>query len=335
MYRGGVRRKPFASPALLFAAATSCVPALALADVTPGECIDANGKGQSLRRDGKFADARAELDLCNDPRCPALVRNDCAQRADELERAQPTIIFDVKDDEGNDVSEVAVTVDGHPLSDRLDGRALAVDPGEHSFGFAVAGKPVILRRFVVKEGQKERRESIALGAGSTSSKPAVLFCPPSEKAGPLPVPYAPSNGTSTVARTHPPPLQTKGDGDARRKDRKTIGLFLAGTGGIGIAVGAAFGLLALSRWSESKQECGTPTACSNHAQAVGAHDAALTYGATSTVTFIVGGLLAAGGIGLFFSPTAAAPPAANGTEAHRRATMSLSGARLALEGTFP
>jgi hypothetical protein len=42
----------------------------------------------------------------------------------DLERAQPTVVFDVKDDAGNDLTDVKVTVDGNPLADKLTGTAL-------------------------------------------------------------------------------------------------------------------------------------------------------------------------------------------------------------------
>ena len=87
----------------------------ALADLTKDQCIDANGKGQELRREGSFAAARLQLRQCATPSCPAMVRDDCTRRLDELESAQPTILFDVKDATGTDLIDVRVSVDGQPL----------------------------------------------------------------------------------------------------------------------------------------------------------------------------------------------------------------------------
>src|ERR1700689_3253040 len=111
------------------ALALTFTPTSALADLTKGQCIAANTKAQDLRRDGKLSEARAELQTCGDPSCPALVRDDCTKRLNELEGAQPTIIFDAKDGAGHDLSAVAITMDGHPFADKLDGKALRVDPG--------------------------------------------------------------------------------------------------------------------------------------------------------------------------------------------------------------
>ncbi len=77
----------------LGAIAALASPAPAAADVTKKACIEANTLAQASRRDGKFAAARAQLATCGDPSCPGIVRDDCAQRLDDLERIQPTLIF--------------------------------------------------------------------------------------------------------------------------------------------------------------------------------------------------------------------------------------------------
>ncbi len=113
-----VRRATFAAPLRC----SSLAPTVARADMTKDQCIDANGKGQVLRRDGKLAAAREQLRSCADPSCPAMVRDDCNKRLDSLEAAQPSMVFDVKDAAGADVINVVVTVDGQKLTDHLDGR---------------------------------------------------------------------------------------------------------------------------------------------------------------------------------------------------------------------
>jgi hypothetical protein len=135
-------------------------------DVTKDQCVDANTKAQSLRRSRKLVAARAQLAICADPRCPAMVRDDCTQRVDELEKVQPTIVFDAKDGAGNDLSDVRVSMDGKPFVGKLDGTALAVDPGPHAFTFEVTGQPIVTRGFVLKEGEKLRRERIVIGPHS-------------------------------------------------------------------------------------------------------------------------------------------------------------------------
>jgi hypothetical protein len=145
----------------------------AFADVTKNQCIEANTRGQELRRDGKLSAAREQLRLCANPACPALVRDDCARRLDELDKIQPTIVFVTKDAAGNDVAGVAVAVDGRPLAARLDGSELLVDPGEHVFTFTAPGQPPISRTLLLAAGEKDRRQEVVVGGGAATPAPAA------------------------------------------------------------------------------------------------------------------------------------------------------------------
>jgi hypothetical protein len=259
------------------ASATLLLASRASAD-TPKEikaqCIDANTQSQSLRRSGNFSGARAELKICIDSRCPKIVRNDCAQRLDELERAQPTVVFDAKDPAGVDLSAVKVTVDGHPWAERLDGTALPIDAGEHSFTFEVPGQPPVSRRLVLEEGEKARREHVVIGV-PTPLPPRIV------PVTPLPQPSPePARGGSSIGRP--------------------IGLIAGGLGIAGIATGAVFGLMTKAAIDRQNQECGSDT-CSPSArpQALVDHDIAVRYGLFSDIGFIGGGVLLAGGATLF------------------------------------
>jgi hypothetical protein len=132
-------------------------------DPTREQCFAANESAQSLRQSGKFQPARAQLLTCIAPSCPSAVRTDCEERLNELEKAMPTIVFAAKGPDGSDVSAVKVTMDGAPLVERLDGVAVAVEPGEHSFEFTAEGYPTVSKKLVVREGVKGRAEAIRLG----------------------------------------------------------------------------------------------------------------------------------------------------------------------------
>lgn len=144
---------------------------LASADETKASCIDANARAQDSWRNNRFSDARAQLRRCADATCPELVRDDCAKRLDDLGQAQPTIIFEVKDQTGNDVPAVAISVDGQPLAGAAPGTEVAVDPGTHSFTFELKeGKAGA--KLVIVEGIKMRRVPVVMTpAGVTSTTP--------------------------------------------------------------------------------------------------------------------------------------------------------------------
>lgn len=242
------------------------------AGITKEQCADADSQAQELRRDGKFSAARQKLQQCSDPACPGIVRDDCVQRVDDLERAQPTIVFDAKDGEGHDLVAVHVTVDGAPLTEKLEGRALRVEPGSHTFTFTAAGNPTVTETFVLKEGEKERRERIVIG----QPKPVA------------PTPTAPSIAT-------PPPVSSGG-----WTSTQWVGVTLAGAGVIGLGVGGVFGLLTGSAWSSAKDACGGDTShCRDVSTASSDKSTALSDSTISTVGFAAGGVLLVGGAVLF------------------------------------
>ncbi len=270
----------------LIVASLALSSSLAFADVTSDQCIDANAKAQGLRRDGKLTASRAQLQICVDTHCPAMVRDDCARRLDELDRLQPTIVFDGKDPAGGDVSAVVVTVDGRHWVDKLDGSPLAVDPGAHTFTFQAAGQPLVTRTLVVKEGEKGRIERVVLGTAPPSAPPAAVV-----------VAVAPGRD----ALSSSPPREPA----HRLGTRKVVALALGGVGVAGIAAGSVFGLLASSAWNSSKGACSQASCpASTRPQAVKDHDTAMTDGTLSDVAFIAGGALLVGGVALFFTAPA-------------------------------
>ena len=58
-------------------------------------------------------------------------------------------------------------MDGELITDRLEGTAVPIDPGSHTFVFETAGKPPITKRFVIRESQKDRPEVVVFVPAST------------------------------------------------------------------------------------------------------------------------------------------------------------------------
>lgn len=274
IHRTRFRRFSFAVSVGLALAA----PGVAAADVTKAQCIEANTKSQELRRDGKLTEARELLRKCSEPACPRLVRDDCTKRMDELEKAQPSLIFDVKDARGGDVIDVRVSVDGRLLVDHLDGNPVKVDPGPHAFSFEAPGQPAVMDQVLVREGETGRHESVVI---PTLNKPAVA-------AGSTP---GSNDATSPSAGPDTPP--SKGLGTQR-----LIGLVVGGVGVAGLAAGTIFWQLGTSAWNSAKQACGgNPSACTDVSSGTSYRSTATTDASVSTVAFIAGGaLLAVGGV---------------------------------------
>lgn len=256
-----------------FALGLSFIAAPAAADITKAQCVDANTYGQTLRREGKLTAAKGQFQICNDAKCPEIVRTDCTQRMEEVETAFPSIVFDVKDAAGGDISAVKVMIDGQLVAEKIDGLPLRVDPGSHEFKFEVPGEKALIRTFVLKEGEKLRRERV-LFVGET--KPAT---PP----------------------TTPPPAGKKEEPSKNGPLLKFAGLGLAGAGLVAIGVGSFYGVKALGKKSDQEEHCKSATSCANYPQAQSDHDGAQVWGRFSTIGFIAGGVLLVGGAVLFFT----------------------------------
>jgi hypothetical protein len=258
---------------LVLATSTLAAPAPAYAQPTKEACREANTRGQDLRRGGKLSLAREQLRACGSAECPNLVRDDCARRLDELENAQPTIIFEAKDDAGNDLSEVEVEMDGAPLVHKLDGAALSVDPGEHIFAFTATGHASLSRKLVLAEGEKARHEVVVI---AFPPRPPVPSAP---EPAPSPRPAAPSTN-------------------------RVLALVVGGAGLAGIVLGSVYGVTTFSEVNQQNTDCASASSCPNHSKATSDHNAATNDGTISTVAFVAGGALLVTGVALFLTARA-------------------------------
>jgi hypothetical protein len=296
--------------ALAWLAASCLIAVPARAD--DAACIAASEQSLALRRQGRLHDTLQQLAICADAACPAEVKAECSQRVAAADAAMPTLILAAKDGAGNDLSVVTVWMDGAPLASALDGRPLAIDPGEHSFRFEAPGQPPVEKKLVLREGEKDRRESVVLG-----------LPPPPPVAAPLPV-------------AAPPPAPSQWS------SRKTLALVGGGLGVVGVALGAVFGAYASSAQSREKGDC-SASACPNRPQARADYDAATKDATGSTVAFAAGGVLLAAGVVLWITaPSDAGAPsnaAARGTAATTRGLRLVPGfapheGRVTFEGSF-
>jgi len=279
------------------------VPARASADSSDSSvdrCVDANTRAQGLRHDGKLGEAREQLKICADASCPGLVRDDCTQLLDDLDRAQPTIVFDVKDADGHDLTDVQVVVDGHPFADRLDGVALAADPGAHTFTFTATGRPQVVQQVVVREGEKNRRESI------------VLKGLESREANQVP-------GARPPPRVLPARAPPEGIGGQR------MGALIVGAAGVAaLGAGGALALVARSKSDDSDALC-PGTRCPSP-EALTMNREALRWGDAATVLVVSG----AAGVGA----AAALWLTARSSSGRSSIAVAVSGTAFSVRGTW-
>jgi hypothetical protein len=189
-------------------------------------CVDANEKAQKLRDEGKLRAAREQMLICARDVCPGPVKKDCTEGIEKLDAAAPTLVIGAKDAQGRDAVQVKVTVDGQPLTDKLDGKPVVVDPGEHTFRFEIAGAKPLEERLVIKTGEKNRVVNVSFG-GETA---------------PVPTPT-------------PTPTQDAGGGAG------FLPYALIGVGVVGLGMFTFFGLKGKGEIDDLKNSCGKTSSC--------------------------------------------------------------------------
>jgi hypothetical protein len=191
-------------------------------------CTKSAERAQVLRRGGKLASAREALRECAADACPAVVRDDCRTWTAELQAAQPTIVFSVRDRTGADLLTAKISVDGVPFLDRIDGLARPLDPGPHDIEVASPPEAPIRLRIVVHEGEKQRVIPITF----------------------QPAPVAPERAPEVAPAAETPPI--------------TPWVYVAGGVALaGFAGFAYFGLTALSDHAALRDGCATSGSCTD------------------------------------------------------------------------
>ncbi|WP_437538951.1 hypothetical protein WME79_22805 [Sorangium sp. So ce726] len=177
--------------ALSLAAAAALSLTGARTDAAPHKqaCAAAYERAQGLRRDGRLIEARDALVTCSQPTCPAAAVADCGPWLAEVEKSLPSVVVVARDAHGRERLDVRVLVDGRPLAAALDGKALPVDPGPHTFRFEPATGPAVEERVLIREGEKNRPLTVTLGAppagAPASPRPlAPRAAPPAEPSVP-------------------------------------------------------------------------------------------------------------------------------------------------------
>lgn len=196
-------------------------------------------------------------------------------------------------------AQPVIEIDGQPLPAALIGAARPTDPGDHTIEASAPDHIPARRR-------------VTLTAGQTDALALTLDVDPNASAKAKPAPVASAEASAAPAtRGGPAPIASPAA--VERSAPNHVPAYIAwSVGGAALAVGAAYGWVAMNQKSDLDK------ACPNHrcppAQS-GRLDAAKTNGVISSVAFGVGlGAAVAGGLLFFLADGSAAekpqPPAA-------------------------
>lgn len=202
--------------------------------------------------------------------------------------------------------DVEVTLDGNVLDPAVLGSPVPVDAGKHSIEATAKGKKPFATTIDVSDRVRTPSVEIpALEADPAASKPATDG----------------NAGDDTGPHDERP-----SDGSTQRY----ISYALMGVGVVGVGVGAFYGLRTSSKWTEAQEHC-TGVEC-DRAGVVLATEAK-NAGTVSTVSFIAGGLLLAGGAALFFTAPSG-PPKTTGAIAPRHVRVGVGLGSVTVGGRF-
>jgi hypothetical protein len=196
-------------------------------------------------------------------------------RADKLEPRliRLTIVSQEKDTE--------VKLDGNVLDSAVLGTAVPVDPGKHAIEATAKGKRPFTTTIDVSD--RVRTPSVEI--------PALDVDPDAAKA---------SASAANADKTAP---EAKGGSTSGQRIASYV---LMGVGVVGVGVGTVFGLKTSSTWSDAKAHC-TGLECDRTGVQLATD--AKNAGTVSTIAFVAGGALLAGGAVLFFTAPSAASKA--------------------------
>jgi hypothetical protein len=193
-------------------------------------CTTSYEKAQYLRRDKKLRAARKELITCSQATCPGAIVSDCTQWMSEVDKIIPSVVFDARDSKNQSLADVKVSMDGEVLQSKLDGTAVQVDPGTHTFHFEMADGTSGDQQVLVLEGEKAR---------------VITYS----------VPVTPGGGSTEPPKNQPDQPSSGGS--------KTLAYVVGGVGVASLAVGIIVGAMGSSQASSDKSTGGCAPNCSD------------------------------------------------------------------------
>ncbi|MEO8877665.1 MAG: hypothetical protein ABI461_18880 [Polyangiaceae bacterium] len=193
-------------------------------------CATASENGQKLRDDGKLIKARQEFLVCARDVCPGTIKRDCADWLAQADSNTPSVVLSAKDAHGQDLASAKVTLDGVAADETLQGKAINIDPGPHTFKFEIPGEKPVDQQIVVREGEKNRVVSVSWQKAEVTPPPPPLTPPPTEP---------------------------------ETKKSKLPAILVGGIGVVAIGTGAVFYALASGDFNDLKDTCGKTKSCTD------------------------------------------------------------------------
>jgi hypothetical protein len=198
----------------------------------------------------------------------------------------------------NQIAGLNIQRDGIPVGAAQWDTSLPVDPGEYEIIAAAPERRSFVKKVRVEAGTVATLEIPELEATAPSA-PALAPVRPAKPATRRAAPHA----TRSVRK---PASDDRGTGETSSGSNGWV-IALGTTGLVGVGAGTALGLMARSKYEESKDHCASSNENLCSAKGVDRRDDAFVLGNASTVGFIIGGVALAGAGVLWLTSGSAKP----------------------------
>jgi hypothetical protein len=194
-------------------------------------CAAAYETAQHLRNELKLRRAREQLLVCGHSSCPTVVTKDCNSWLTQVDEALASVVFRVRGERGQLLTDVRVLMDGELLRDKIDGSAVMVDPGLHNFRFESDNFAPTEQRQMLPKGERNRPIDVRLKLRSEEASTHTDVAP------------------SEVSKDEPRPAEREVPKPADSGSGPGVGTYVAG--GVGLLALSSFAYFGLSGKSDA------------------------------------------------------------------------------------
>lgn len=210
------------------------------------------------------------------------------KRAEKLQPRLPRLVINVP--EASKTPGLEIRRNGMLVGSAQWGAPVAVDPGEIELTASAPGKQTLRQTLRVEEGKTASYSLPQLAHGEAVAVPPAVTPPaPTPTGTTAPAAAAPVS----TAPSAPPASPASEKGGAKTGNGPWI-ITLGGVGVLGLGLGTAYGLMAKSKYDESKKDCDLDDVNSCGPAGVELRSNGRSKGDIATVSFIVGGAALAG-----------------------------------------
>jgi hypothetical protein len=134
-------------------------------------CVQHYYKAKESIEAGRLLDAKEPLGRCARATCGSFLQQECTALYIQMENDVPSVVPVVSDAADTPDVTFEVKIDGELLTSKLDGVAIAVNPGWHEFTFSAGGRVFATQKVLLAQGQ--RNHAISVSQRSADKKPVI------------------------------------------------------------------------------------------------------------------------------------------------------------------